>query len=257
MSSEFERTDRTTLRSQDATPLAPAGRNTPFSTRTLDTRASTMRAIRSLMVLDPQMAMGELLAGTLAVRFPELSTSHARTIEQALLQLTKEPNSLVLASLRLPDGGVTELGRAMSTAFPGSLLAVWSRRCSPHLDGHFAAIPVVQFIPRSLSVAALQQQIDDLLTGRQAPVSFHTAAGAASDEGDAHSEAETSGYLSARQIDLLVKIASGMSVKEAAAQSKRSVKAVDSLKFRVMRMLDLHDRVDLARFAIREGLIDP
>jgi DNA-binding NarL/FixJ family response regulator len=60
--------------------------------------------------------------------------------------------------------------------------------------------------------------------------------------------------LSDRQIQILKHLAEGMSVKEIASKLKMSYKSVDSLKYRMMRRLRIHDRVDLARFAIREGL---
>ena len=36
-----------------------------------------------------------------------------------------------------------------------------------------------------------------------------------------------------------------------------SQKSVDSHKYRIMQKLGLNDRVHLARYAIREGLIEP
>jgi DNA-binding NarL/FixJ family response regulator len=63
------------------------------------------------------------------------------------------------------------------------------------------------------------------------------------------------GRLSDRQIEVLRNLAFGMSVKDVARKMHISVKSVDSHKYRIMQSLEIHDRVDLARFAIREGLI--
>lgn len=63
--------------------------------------------------------------------------------------------------------------------------------------------------------------------------------------------------LTPRQVEVLRHLALGMSVKEVARQMHLSEKSVDSHKYRIMHRLDIHDRVKLARFAIREGLIEP
>ncbi len=62
--------------------------------------------------------------------------------------------------------------------------------------------------------------------------------------------------LTAREIEVLRYIARGLSKKEIAATMHLSVKTVDRHCANMMTKLDIHDRVDLARFAIREGLAE-
>jgi len=63
--------------------------------------------------------------------------------------------------------------------------------------------------------------------------------------------------LSDRQLEVLRNLAYGLSVKDVARKMHISVKSVDSHKYRMMQSLGIHDRVDLARYAIREGLVCP
>lgn len=63
--------------------------------------------------------------------------------------------------------------------------------------------------------------------------------------------------LSSRQIEVLRNLAIGLSVKDVAKKMHITVKSVDSHKYRIMQTLGIHDRVDLARYAIREGLVCP
>lgn len=63
--------------------------------------------------------------------------------------------------------------------------------------------------------------------------------------------------LTGRQLEVLKHLARGESVKEIARQMHLSQKSVDSHKYRIMNKLGIHDRVELARFAIREGLSNP
>lgn len=62
--------------------------------------------------------------------------------------------------------------------------------------------------------------------------------------------------LSLRQKEVLRYLALGHTVKEVAAIMHLSVKSIDSHKYRIMKKLNLHDRVHLARYAIREGLLE-
>lgn len=62
--------------------------------------------------------------------------------------------------------------------------------------------------------------------------------------------------LTPRELEVLRYIARGMSKKEAAGIMHVSVKTVDHHCASLMNKLDIHDRVELARFAIREGLAE-
>lgn len=65
------------------------------------------------------------------------------------------------------------------------------------------------------------------------------------------------GSLTARQLEVLRLLARGESVKEAARHLHLSQKSVDSHKYRLMYKLGIHDRVQLTRLAIREGIMNP
>jgi len=60
--------------------------------------------------------------------------------------------------------------------------------------------------------------------------------------------------LSLQQLAILRHLARGASVKEVAQILGRSEKSIDSHKYRIMHQLGVHDRVELCRYAIREGL---
>lgn len=64
------------------------------------------------------------------------------------------------------------------------------------------------------------------------------------------------GLLTTREFEVLRYIAKGMSKKEIAKTMHLSVKTVENHASSVMSRLEIHDRVELARFAIREGLVE-
>jgi two-component system response regulator NreC len=67
-----------------------------------------------------------------------------------------------------------------------------------------------------------------------------------------------SGYelLSGREREILVLLAEGQSMKDIATHLNLSVKTVDAHKCNLMRKLDLHDRSELIRYAIRKRLVE-
>jgi DNA-binding NarL/FixJ family response regulator len=64
------------------------------------------------------------------------------------------------------------------------------------------------------------------------------------------------GALTSRQLEILRHLACGDSVKDVARKLHLSPKSVDNHKYRIMNKVGVRDRVHLARYAIREGLIE-
>ena len=62
--------------------------------------------------------------------------------------------------------------------------------------------------------------------------------------------------LTNREVEVLRYLARGLSKKEIAGILHLSVKTIEHHSASVMRKLDIHDRVELARYAIREGLAE-
>lgn len=63
--------------------------------------------------------------------------------------------------------------------------------------------------------------------------------------------------LTDRQLEILRHLARGDSVKDVARKLLLSPKSVDNQKFRIMSKIGVRDKVSLALYAVREGLIEP
>ena len=63
--------------------------------------------------------------------------------------------------------------------------------------------------------------------------------------------------LTSRELQILMHLALGDSVKEVAVKLGLTPKSAESCKYRIMKKLGIHNRVLLCRYAIREGLIEP
>ncbi len=77
------------------------------------------------------------------------------------------------------------------------------------------------------------------------------------DGDDENSEHALLASLTPRQREVLAFIAKGFTLKETARLMNLSPKSVDSHMHRIRNRLGIHDRVHLALFAVRTGLIDP
>ena len=62
--------------------------------------------------------------------------------------------------------------------------------------------------------------------------------------------------LSPRELEVLLLISDGLSNIDIAERLEISVKTVDRHRENIMRKLQIHNRIDLVKYAIREGLID-
>lgn len=63
--------------------------------------------------------------------------------------------------------------------------------------------------------------------------------------------------LSPRETELLPLLARGLTLRDAAASMSISYKTADSYRSSLLRKLNVHDRVELARYAIRQRIIEP
>ncbi len=73
---------------------------------------------------------------------------------------------------------------------------------------------------------------------------------------DVEVQEQPTGDLTPREQEVLTLIAQGLSNNEIADQLVISAKTVDRHRENIMRKLNLHNRVDLVKYALRKGLID-
>ncbi len=127
----------------------------------------------------------------------------------------------------------------LSGATDEASLLPW-RGCS--LDG---------FVTKQANVSELAIAVDTLLAGRR-HFSDSVARILFGGRGNNGKPA-----LSRREAELLPLLAMGMTLRDAAAKMAIAYKTADSYRTSLLRKLGLRDRVDLARYAIREKIVSP
>lgn len=214
-------------------------------------RATTERADRILLV-DQETAFIEMFAD----RIQNESDMHVvgmaangRGVEEILVET--RPNVLVL-DVNLTGPSAFEIARDAAIISRDTQILFLTSTISEGLIEQAARCRMSGYMSKSEHVETL---ISAIRTVARGGVSYspQIADRLEHRNGAPHSLSS----LTARQIEVLRNLANGASVKEVAAKMNLSEKSVDSHKYRIMRRLGIHDRVKLALFAVREGLVLP
>lgn len=94
----------------------------------------------------------------------------------------------------------------------------------------------------------------EMVRGRLRPKSMRK--GPAPTDADVPAPVSRLSALTAQETHVLRLIAKGLSTREVAAEIHRSEKRVEAIRTSILKKLGLSDRVELTRFAIREGLVE-
>lgn len=187
------------------------------------------------------------------IRIIAEAESSRQGVEQAVIAAAKilmtdtdTPNEAAcfddLRSLRERNGGIAAVLFTHSDK-----PSTFARAVSADIEG---------FLPHDAPEATIVTVLEQVAAGHRCRIPF---------EGAPESAIGASGgaipdparLLSQRELEIVRLIASGLSVKQVATALERSPKTVEAHKSRIMNKLQLHDRVGIARWAIREGLVEP
>ncbi|SFJ60717.1 response regulator transcription factor [Planctomicrobium piriforme] len=215
-------------------------------------------AIRLMLVDDHHMVAESL--GRLLATAPDLDVvAVANSGEEAIRDATALEPDVVLMDIQLPDRSGFDVAseilrrsnRKIKILFlSGSVVDLHIRLALKMRSGGV--------VGKNCSVSFLMEAVRKVASGQQAfdpEVESRLESGpdGAKQLGPTSALAE----LSFRKLEILGHLARGLSVKEIAELLHLSEKAVDSHKYRIMKELDVHDRVELALLAVREGLLQP
>jgi len=135
---------------------------------------------------------------------------------------------------------------------PEARVVVISAAVEPHQLESWGRCPLHGYVVKDGGIEELRAALVAVVAGRQY---FSAGTRGALDRGAARVSGTL--LLSRREAELLPLLARGMTLRDAARQMSVSYKTADSYRTSLLRKLGVHDRVELARFAIRERIIDP
>lgn len=216
------------------------------------------QAVRVILVDDHSMvleAIGERLR-----RCPNIElVGTAATGEDALALVVQQPVDVVVMDIELPGRGAFDVCSEMLQRFRGLKVLFLSGFSPDVFIDQALQVGAMGYVMKGEPIDVLSSAIDSVARGEP----FFSEAIRNRIRFDAIRRRYVLDHghplagLTTRQVEVLRYLAQGQSVKEVARMMHLSQKSVDSHKYRIMHKLAIHDRVELARYAIREGLTQP
>lgn len=217
-----------------------------------------MRSSISVVLVDDHALVRDVLADRLRCEPGITVAGVAATADEAIEQCITHQPDIVSLDIDMPDMIGTDAARIIAVRCPDTRIIFLSAYCHDQYIAEALAAGASGYITKGESFETVVKV-------------FHIVAA-----GDAYFSPEVqerivvdargaklapkvltrASTLTARESQILRYIARGMSKKEIAAMLRLSVNTVDVHTSNVMTKLDIHDRVHLTRFAIREGLAE-
>ena len=157
--------------------------------------------------------------------------------------------AIVLADTLVPE--LQESVQMIPRLNRATRILVLSQILDPHLLRQWTKCGIDAYVVKHGGLRELQAALDAL---RRSEQYFSSGVKDAIKSAQEHGDGPK---LSRRETELLPLLARGLTLREAAATMSVSYKTADSYRTSLLRKLGVRDRVGLARFAIREPIIDP
>jgi DNA-binding NarL/FixJ family response regulator len=214
--------------------------------------------VRVLLVDDHVMVL-EALASRVKVMPGVGEVLTAANGDEALRVAQMSAVDIVVLDIELPGRGAFDVATELRQRSPATRVIFLSGFATDVLIDQALQAGASGYVVKSESVDALHQAIDAVSRG-EAYFSPRVRSQIRFDSPRNRFMLDHPHQLAAltpRQIEVLKHLAEGQSVKEVAKMMHLSQKSIDSHKYRIMHKLAIHDRVELARYAIRVGLTQP
>jgi len=159
---------------------------------------------------------------------------------------------LVLVHADLPTTDVVEALNIVARLRPEACIIAVSAAIEPQDVEAWGRCPLHGYVAKEGGMKELQAAVRALIVGNEY---FSAGTRAAFTRGVASVRGVK--QLSRREAELLPLLARGLTLREAARQMAITYKTADYHRTNLLRKLGVRDRVELTRYAIREGLIKP
>lgn len=215
-----------------------------------------MAALRILLA-DDHTLVRETLARWLASSDSITVIAQVSNSDDAITIAAREEPDIVVLDINMPGADVFEAARIIRIRSPKSKIIFLS---AFHLDRYIEqalAAGALGYVTKGESPETLERAIRAVASGGvyfspdvQARIVIDVSGPRLVDT----AQTRTS-MLTPRELEVLRYLATGLSKKEIADKLDLSIGTINNHAANLMRKLDIHDRVKLTHFAIREGLI--
>jgi len=183
----------------------------------------------------------------------------AANADEAMRHRSCERIHVALVDIDAPDIDITALAQTLRKRAPRMRIILLASNWSDELIGEALTADINGYLLKEENFSVLKQAIRRVHAGEscfsrrvRARLIAQTEA-----ESDAPDRPRTRlELLTQRERQLLRLLATGLTLQRACESLGISYKTADRHKVNLMKKLDIHDRVELARYAIREGIIE-
>lgn len=192
-------------------------------------------------------------------REPDMTVLAAvSTADEAVSKVDALRPDILLMDVDMPGTLCFDAARTLAARFPETRVVFLSARCHDRYIEQALDVKAWGYVTKSEPDHALIKAIRDVAAGAthfspDVQARLVIDAGGSRLAHAVHARART---LTQRETEILMYVARGLSKKEIAHLANISVNTVNRHTSSIMTKLDIHDRVELARFAIREGLAE-
>lgn len=206
---------------------------------------------RRILLVDDHELVRAALAGALRRQKGFEVVAQASSADEALLAAARCKPDILVMDIDMPGMICFDAVAKMRPALPGLRVIFLSAFFHDHYIEQALRVGAAGYVVKGGPLGVLFEALRTVANGGSY---FAEEVRSRIDGADGRPTRASS--LTPREIEVLRYLARGLSKKEIGRTMELSVKTVEHHCASVMRKLDIHDRVELARYAIREGLAE-
>jgi len=210
----------------------------------------------TVLLADDHAMVREMLRDRLQAELDIAVVGVVETADQAVTRALELRPTVVVLDIDMPGLLSFDAARTIKSHLPDTSVIFLSAFFHDRYIEEALAAEVSGYVTKTEPTDSIVQAVRDAVSGA-AYFSPEVRARIVVDSGGtrlAQTTLTRSSTLTRRELEVLRYIAKGLAKKEIAETLHLSVKTVERHSDNLMRKLDIHDRVELARHAIREGL---
>lgn len=209
----------------------------------------------SIILADDHELVRQGLRALLESRPDFTVISEAGDGREAIEMVERLCPDVVVLDVEMPNFNGIEAARVISSQAKGTRILALSMHTERQYISEMMAAGAAGYILKKSAIDELETAIRKVYAGKMycSPSLVSTVM---EDYADRLSHSGQGGLkqLTPRETEVLRMIAEGRNTKEIAHALEVSIKTIETHRLQIMRKLDIHNIVDLAKYAIREGL---
>ncbi len=210
----------------------------------------------AVVIADPDLLHAEAISWCLSAYGAFQSVDHVVSVDELTSAIRSQRPSVVVIAESLIVDSIRTVSSELAVKLGETRVAVFGDHLTDRQLDLVANNRISGLLSRKEGTRTICEQLTRIATGTS--VLSQQLESRVSQDSNGRFHSTNSGEMTQftdRQWDVLIRVAEGARVPEVAEELNISRKAVEAHKHRIMQRLGTSDRVDLCRWAIREGLI--